>query len=121
MLHTQIFEVAGATFDKIAHSDSSLPLLLLGCVLLARRDRFLANRLLDLLPKDHVARGILNISDQNLLPSGCIDDLGHIRVRQEVLHWLGRGITIENRKTRRSSVARRRFAAWWEAGSGAVV
>ncbi|MER9901875.1 hypothetical protein [Mesorhizobium sp. M0130] len=114
-------EVAGATFDKIAHSDSSLPLLLLGCVLLARRDRFLANRLLDLLPEGHVARGILDISHQNLLPSGCIDDLGHILVRQEVLHWLGRGITTENRKTRRSSVARRRFAAWWEGGSGAVV
>jgi hypothetical protein len=86
-VHGQVDAVV-KTMERIAHSSQSRALVLLGAYGLSDRDFDAAQCLLGLLGKNHLAQGLLNLTEDEKLPVSALDDLGPIRIRKVVREWL---------------------------------
>lgn len=80
-------EVAVALCERMAHSNADRSLAVLGAYFLQDRDRDAAQRILDLLPVDHLARQICADEDE-LLPASVLDGLGDVKRQRWVYKWL---------------------------------
>lgn len=75
----------------MAHSNADRSLAVLGAYFLQDRDPDAAQRILDLLPENHLARQICADEDE-LLPASVLDGLGDVKRQRWVHKWLSNRI-----------------------------
>lgn len=85
--HAQV-ETVVEVMERLAYSTKRRALVLPGAWGLIARDRTAAEGLLELLESGHPARRLLDLEDGEQLPEGALDDLGDVRIRRAVEHWL---------------------------------
>lgn len=79
-------------FERVANSNKRRALLLVGANAMAKRDRTIADRILEMLEPDHPGRQLLRASEP--LSASILDNLGKVQLREAVRKRLGDRIVV---------------------------